>query len=182
MLQVKNKFNIGDKVFLMDEKQRMRWKRTDPKDKVVIRDYLVQNYEYLGDGRIRHKGCEKARKTFVGPRYCQIVLKIKGRQHCLFYHQVVWIVCHGEYPKGEIDHIDRNRMNNKIENLRDVTSSQNEWNKLYPWKPNSKTNVPGVMKKTRFEEYYTYLFGKRIFSTDKYKLFHDATLCGKTYK
>ena len=158
----------------------MRWKRTDPKDKVVIRDYLVQNYEYLGDGRIRHKGSEKARKGTIGPRYCQIVLEIKGRKHCLLYHQAVWIVCHGDFPKGEIDHIDRNRMNNKIENLRDVTSSQNERNKLYPWKPNKDTNIPGVY--SRKELYCTYLFGKQIFSTDKYKLFHDATLCGKTYK
>ena len=160
----------------------MSWKRVNIEDKVVIRDYLVRNYEYLSDGRIRHKGREKARKAVLVKRYYRIVLRIKGRLFTVFYHQAVWIVCHGDFPKGEIDHIDRNRMNNKIENLRDVTSSQNEWNKLYPWKPNKDTNIPGVYRYSRKELYCTYLFGKRIFSTDKYKLFHDATLCGKTYK
>lgn len=37
---------------------------------------------------------------------------------------------HGEIPNGlQIDHIDGNCLNNRIENLRLVTHLQNEWNK-----------------------------------------------------
>ena len=160
----------------------MSWKRVNIEDKVVIRDYLVRNYEYLSDGRIRHKGREKARKAVLVKRYYRIVLRIKGRLFTVFYHQAVWIVCHGDFPKGEIDHIDGDRMNNRIENLRDVSSWQNMWNKLLPWRPNMETQVPGVIIDKRKEVYVTRLFGRLIYSADKYKLFHDAALCGKTYR
>ena len=154
----------------------------DDRVKAVICDCLCRNYEYLSDGRIRHKGSEKARKAVLGRRYCNMVLEIKGRQYYLFYHQAVWLVCHGRWPKGEIDHIDGDRLNNRIENLRDVSSWQNMWNKLLPWRPNKETQVPGVIIDKRKEVYKTRLFCRLIFSADKYKLFHDAALCGKTYR
>ena len=154
----------------------------DDRTKAVICDCLCRNYEYLGDGRIRHKGSEKARKAVLGRRYCNMVLGIKGRKYTLFYHQAVWIVCHGRWPKGEIDHIDGDRQNNRIENLRDVNSWQNMWNKLLPWRPNSVTNVAGVNKDSGKGVYKAWLYGSRIYSADKYKLFHDAALCGKTYR
>lgn len=42
---------------------------------------------------------------------------------------------HGSWPKYTIDHIDRNKLNNRIENLRDVTQSVNNSNtgKGYHW-------------------------------------------------
>lgn len=54
-------------------------------------------------------------------------VSIKGK----FYqaHQVVWFLHGNEIPEGlELDHIDGDRLNNKIENLRLVTKSQNQWN------------------------------------------------------
>lgn len=45
----------------------------------------------------------------------------------LFAHRIVWYLHHGYWP-SEIDHIDRNPGNNKIENLREVSSRQNQQN------------------------------------------------------
>ena len=40
-------------------------------------------------------------------------------------HRLAWLLHHGEWPKGDIDHINRNRSDNRIENLRDVSRSAN---------------------------------------------------------
>lgn len=35
------------------------------------------------------------------------------------YHRMVWFWVYGKWPKGQIDHVDENPLNNRIENLRD---------------------------------------------------------------
>lgn len=58
-------------------------------------------------------------------------------------HRVVWVIHYGEIPAGlEIDHIDRNRRNNKLSNLRLVTRSQNMANKSM--QKNNKSGFKGV--------------------------------------
>jgi DNA-directed RNA polymerase subunit N (RpoN/RPB10) len=55
-------------------------------------------------------------------------------------HRLIWTMFNGEIPEGKLlDHIDRNRSNNRIENLRLVTISENARNsKRYV------TNTTGV--------------------------------------
>lgn len=50
--------------------------------------------------------------------------------HCRYVvaHRLAWLYVTGEWPKHEIDHIDGNRLNNKIANLRDVPSFMNKQN------------------------------------------------------
>lgn len=43
-------------------------------------------------------------------------------------HRVVWAIVHGEWPSKNIDHIDGNRANNSVANLRLVTKRQNMQN------------------------------------------------------
>ena len=47
-------------------------------------------------------------------------------------HRVAWALHFGEWPKGQIDHIDRNRRNNAIENLRSVRPIDNNRNRSLP--------------------------------------------------
>lgn len=65
-----------------------------------------------------------------------------GRQQYLI-HRVVWEINFGPIAEGLcIDHIDGNRLNNRIENLRLVTKAENARNAKY--RPENKSGIKGV--------------------------------------
>ena len=57
-------------------------------------------------------------------------------------HRVIWFYIYGKFPDGYLDHINRNRTDNKIENLRQVSKAQNREN--IDVAVNSKSGVKGV--------------------------------------
>ena len=54
-------------------------------------------------------------------------------------HRLIWLWHKGYFPEHEIDHIDRDKLNNRIENLREVTRTCNLRNT-----GNRSNNVSGV--------------------------------------
>lgn len=72
-------------------------------------------------------------------------LKPNGRHmtrlgpYCVFSHRIAWCLHYGSWPDHDIDHLNGERADNRISNLRDVTPTENMRNKrLY------KTNSSGV--------------------------------------
>tara|TARA_R110000744_G_C19236127_1_gene548725 strand:+ start:290 stop:802 length:513 start_codon:yes stop_codon:yes gene_type:complete len=59
----------------------------------------------------------------------------------MYVHRVVWLMAHGSWPV-QIDHVDHDKTNNRLENLRSVTASLN--NKNRPLNLNNKSGMPGV--------------------------------------
>jgi len=57
-------------------------------------------------------------------------------------HRLAWFYVYGEFPKNQIDHINRIKTDNRIENLRQATSSQNGANKNK--QINNSTGYTGV--------------------------------------
>ena len=60
-------------------------------------------------------------------------------------HRIIWLMHSGKWPTHDIDHIDRNPRNNRIENLRHVTRSQNKMN--MGAKADNKIGIKGVNRK-----------------------------------
>ena len=67
-------------------------------------------------------------------------VKIAGKMYK--GHRLAWLYMTGEWPTGEIDHIDNDPSNNRWSNLREATSSQNKCNRTYA----NKTGHRGVHK------------------------------------
>lgn len=55
-----------------------------------------------------------------------VVIKIDKRQY--YAHRLAWLYSHGEWPVGLLDHWDRVRSHNWLDNLRPATRSQNQGN------------------------------------------------------
>ena len=58
-------------------------------------------------------------------------------------HRLAWVYVYGALPNGKIDHINGDKSDNSISNLRDVTESQNQQNRLKA-QSNNKSGYLGV--------------------------------------
>ena len=58
-------------------------------------------------------------------------------------HRLIWLYCFGYTPEGDIDHINRNKLDNRIENLREVSRQCNMRNRPMPC--NNTSSVVGVI-------------------------------------
>jgi hypothetical protein len=56
-----------------------------------------------------------------------IQVRIAGRGYLA--HRLAWFFTHDVWPREQIDHINSNKTDNRIINLREATHQQNEWNR-----------------------------------------------------
>ena len=162
-------------------------KRT-PEERAALLAHLRKNYVYEPEGRIRYKGRDRPRmgnsRKPTGRNknpYLLMKFEVDGVRHWLLYQQAVWLVCKGRWPTMQLDHLNGNQRDNRIENLRECDSRENTLNTLLPWKPNAKTGVPGVclMKDGGFK---TIMRGKLYVFRSPFEAFYWAMMTGKKYK
>lgn len=73
----------------------------------------------------RLKGQHAGNRRYDG----YLIIRIKGRNY--YSGRLAWFYMTGEWPKDEIDHVDRDPSNDCWANLREATSSQNKFNRTY---------------------------------------------------
>ena len=81
--------------------------------------------------------------------YWKIHMSILGKHRLA--HRIVWFMHYGEWPKNQIDHINGNNLDNRIENLRDVSNAENARNKTRF--SNNTSGVTGVYWYERYKKW-----------------------------
>ena len=147
----------------------------------AVFDYLHAHYTYdAHSGLLVNKRTGRAVRGAVHTRgYKSFYFRMNGRVIKIFYHRAVWAWFHGCWPT-EIDHVNGVKTDNRIENLREASSTTNSYNRLYAWHPNNDTGLPGVCDDKG--SYKTTVRGAYFYGQDKYQVFILGIMLGKMYQ
>ena len=81
----------------------------------------------------------------VGDRTRSGYLRVGISYQRYLLHRLAWLYMTGEWPKDQIDHINRIRADNRFANLREVTNGENQQNMVRAKRQN-KTGLLGAHK------------------------------------
>lgn len=149
---------------------QLYWKTRDRNYFESDRDHRWWNSRYSGT---RAGANRKDSSSSLNYRWVKIFKKSYPEQN------IIWFMCHGYYPINILDHIDHDPSNNRIENLREVTPSENSKNRKL-----SKNNKSGVHGVAWVEKYATWRVTIRVdnktISLGCYKSLFDAVCIRKS--
>lgn len=108
----------------------------------ITQDRLRELFTY-SDGKLLNKTIRRSQIKIGSPagsktEYGYIKIKIDGRMYRA--HRLIFLFHHGYLPEF-IDHIDCNRSNNRIENLRPCSKSENGMNRAGSYGKAAARNV-----------------------------------------
>ena len=59
-------------------------------------------------------------------------------------HRLAWLYVYGELPNSPLDHINGDRKDNRISNIRQTSNNENQWNRYKARRDNACTELLGV--------------------------------------
>ena len=155
------------------------------KDSDVL-DKMLEIWEYNPKlGKIVNKRTKRPLNGCLNScNYLGFTVRVNGRVHKVLYSRAVWALCHEQWPQGEIDHLNADVQDNRIENLRECSHSENVLNMYHDWEPNEITHIPGVYleHKNRRASFKSWIRDRRFFGFSRYHCFTLSVLLGKRYK
>lgn len=108
--------------------------------------------------------------------YGYLRITVLGKSY--YAHRLAWLYVHGEMPKEQIDHINCNKSDNRICNLREVTAKENQHYKKNAQK-NSKSKVLGVSWHSKANKWQVHFMNKYV---GIFNSIQDATIAYKKAK
>lgn len=157
---------------------------------MITRELIAQYFEYK-DGLLYWKGVTHPNKQSLMDKPAGSIHKT-GYRHITWMgkvhkaHRLIFMLHHGYLPP-EVDHINGDRQDNRLENLRPATRSQNQCNRGalasntsgYPgvtWHKHSKAWLVRVMKdgKSKIIGYFKDLELAGLVSAEARSLYHGA--------
>ena len=127
-------------------------------EKVLTQEEVRKQLDYNPEtGELRWKERKKGRRvgevvgSTNGAGYSRTCINKK-----LYYtHRLVWLWVYGYFPENDIDHIDRDKLNNRLSNLREVSRTCNLRNSGMG--SNNKSGVTGVCWYAGYGKWESYI-------------------------
>lgn len=120
----------------------------------LTQEYVKNRFEYDEiTGVFTWKNPSAKRKCLKGrvvggfDRYGYLSTGINKKHYRL--HRLAWLYVYGKNPDGDIDHINGIKSDNRIENLREVSCTENQQNRKCA-NVNNKSGLLGVSKEKRY--------------------------------
>jgi hypothetical protein len=154
--------------------------RLSESERQALLAYMKKTYKYDDGHIVNRKTGKRPRGSITNCGYLNIKIRFKGNLCNISAHRFVWMLNNGSWPQLTIDHINGNRLDNRIENLREVTPSENTRNKLLAWVPNKDSGVTSVA--TVKGGFQTLIRGRFTFFHNPYEAFYWGVQCGKRYE
>ena len=114
-------------------------KPIEQKTLIELLDYNPKTGQFKWRKKRRGVSTDKVLGTCNGFGYLRIT--VCGQSY--YAHRLAWLYVHGTMPKDEIDHINGDKGDNRITNLREATGLQNQQNKKKA-QSNSKSGHLGI--------------------------------------
>ena len=142
--------------------------------------YLKKTYRYEDGGIVNRRTGRRVQGSKMSNGYLGFTIRFNGNRYCTLTQRIVWALCHDQLPTQTIDHINGDRQDNRIENLREVSQSENLLNTLLAWNSDNAAGVAGV-EKTGLK-YRCRIQGRRFTFHNPYEAFYWGFQCGKRYR
>lgn len=142
----------------------------------LTQERLKELFDYREDGNLIWKKPEKRQHAKIGDiagftnSDGYIVTWINKKQH--YNHRLIWCWHHGYFPEGLLDHKDRIKHHNWIDNLKEASKQCNARNTGNP--KDNTSGVKGVIKTENGKKWYSQIWVKKMYNLGSFEDFDEA--------
>tara|TARA_R110000823_G_scaffold143329_1_gene273576 strand:- start:48 stop:500 length:453 start_codon:yes stop_codon:yes gene_type:complete len=141
-----------------------------------------ENYLIYEDGKVQNKKTKRyLKQSNNGDGYLQLSLCKEGKKTCRKIHRLLGLhYIPNPDNKPEVDHINRNRGDNRLENLRWATHSENGQNT--GMRKNNKLGIKNISYDKRYDRYIYRKKIRGLIHTKPFKTLEEAIEYKKQYE